>query len=186
MGIRKKLDISYEKLVEIALELNENIIANKTRIKEEKISTDTYIKKFGINRKDFSETIKNTDISYNKSTFLYDINKDDTKVNDGLIKVIPKLYHKSETSANTEVLELLDIKGEILEIIEWYKNQKNITEIPEIKIDIEKLSGKVYTKGFKIYEEVMSKFDIFCKVHKQYTKQDLMAMAIIEYMEKYK
>ncbi|MPQ33943.1 hypothetical protein E4V42_21315 [Clostridium estertheticum] len=76
MSKAKKLDLSIEKLIEIAENLNKNTIANKSRSKEEKISTDKFIKyTFDINRKDYIETTKGTGIGYNKSTFLYDIIK---------------------------------------------------------------------------------------------------------------
>ncbi|MCB2289444.1 hypothetical protein LGK97_06645 [Clostridium sp. CS001] len=74
MSKSKKLDLPIEKLIEIAKALNKNIIANKSRGKEEKVSTDKFIKdRFDINRKDYIETTKGTGIGYNKSTFLYDI-----------------------------------------------------------------------------------------------------------------
>ena len=70
----KELNLPIEKLIEIAKALNENTIANRCRNKEEKISTDKFIKDtFDINRKDYIETTKGTGIGYNKSTFLYDI-----------------------------------------------------------------------------------------------------------------
>ncbi|MCB2342938.1 hypothetical protein [Clostridium estertheticum] len=76
MSKAKKLDLPIEKLIEIAENLNKNTIANKSRSKEEKISTDKFIKyTFDINRKDYIETTKGTGIGYNKSTFLYDIIK---------------------------------------------------------------------------------------------------------------
>ncbi len=74
MSKSKKIDLPIEKLIEIAKALNKNTMANKGRIKEEKISTDKFIKNtFDINRKDYIETTKGTGIGYNKSTFLYDI-----------------------------------------------------------------------------------------------------------------
>ena len=84
MSKPKKLELTIVKLKEIAESINENTTANRSKSKEAKISTDMYIKQFEINRKDFSETIKDTDIKYNKSTFLYDIgevNFSPTKVN---------------------------------------------------------------------------------------------------------
>ncbi len=73
MSNPKKIDLPIEELKKITLAINENTIANKSRSKEDKITTDKFIKQFGINRKNFSETIKDTSIKYNKSTFFYDI-----------------------------------------------------------------------------------------------------------------
>ena len=73
IGNPKKLDISLKKLISLALAINKNTISNKSKPKDEKIPTDKFIKQFEINRKDFSFTIKDTEITYNKSTFLYDV-----------------------------------------------------------------------------------------------------------------
>ncbi|MBU3093841.1 hypothetical protein KPL35_17555 [Clostridium sp. CF011] len=69
MSNPKKIDLPIEELKKITLAINENTIANKSRSKEDKITTDKFIKQFGINRKNFSETIKDTNIKYNESTF---------------------------------------------------------------------------------------------------------------------
>lgn len=71
MSKPNKLDLTIEKLKEIAQSINKNTAANRNKSKEDKISTDKFIKQFGINRKDFSEMIKDTNIKYNKSTFIY-------------------------------------------------------------------------------------------------------------------
>ena len=71
MSKAKKLELTVYMLIEIAKAINKNTIANRSR--DEKIPTDKFIRQFGINRKDFSETIKDTNIKYNRSTFFYDI-----------------------------------------------------------------------------------------------------------------
>ncbi|HEY8889388.1 MAG TPA: hypothetical protein VIM70_03980, partial [Clostridium sp.] len=78
MSNAKVLNLSYLSLVEIARAINQNTIANKNRLKEKKIVTDKFIRKFSISRKDFSETLKTKarGIKYNSSTYLYDINDD--------------------------------------------------------------------------------------------------------------
>lgn len=57
----RKLNLSLEKLIEIAKEINKNTLANKNRTKEETIATDKFIRNFGISRKNFSETINCTE-----------------------------------------------------------------------------------------------------------------------------
>jgi hypothetical protein len=232
MSKAKKLDIPMHELIRIAKALNENTIANKSRSKDDKINTDTFIKQFGINRKDFSETIKDTSIVYNKSTFQYafdDIenlnngndtlvtpsksmhsetlvsqNKTDKKqendtINKSETMVTPIKNNDSETiviksetiEKNLAIVEFENMKSELVEMLEWYKSQKkkeNIIdiEIPLITIDKEKLTEQAVTRGFKIYPNVVAEFKEFCNRNSQYNMQDLMAMALIEYMEKYK
>lgn len=128
----KKLTLSLEKLIEITKALNENTLANKNRTKEEKIPTDKFIRKFGISRKNFSETIKNTEINYNKSTFLYDIpevNFSTTKVN------VDKDYLSSNKVNHTKLLEIKEISQMHPKDIAVSKEQ-NLQGIPKYTLEI--------------------------------------------------
>ncbi|MCB2357085.1 hypothetical protein [Clostridium estertheticum] len=226
MGQPKKLKLTMDKLIEIAIEINKNTIANRNRSKDDKIPTDKLIRGFGINRKNFSVTIQDTDIKYNKSTFLYDIpsefitnNKSDTIVIDSEtnVKTVNKPNNDSETleSPKSEIIvspqsetivslsktdlesfdkrikSIEEMKYEFEEMNNWYREQRkkeNIIdiEIPEIKIDKKWLKEDPSTRGFKVYPSVIAKFKEFSKENNQYTMQDLMAMALLEYIDKYK
>jgi hypothetical protein len=225
----KILDLTIDELIEIAKALNENIIANKTRTKEERIGTDIFIKQtFKINRKDFSATIEPTGIKYNPSTFLYDIpgeykgvtkgvqpkrvtevvqnkskNPSNTKVTPvdksinevAITKVLPmELYEVADMSSKLkEVIawheEFKNQESVIKELLEWYKSSKlneNIIEIPQISLDKTRLQGEIKTRSFKIYQQVLEDFKAYCEKHGEYKQQDLLSMALIEYMSKYK
>lgn len=208
MSKAKKLDLTISELIEIAQAINKNTLANRNKSQDEKITTDIFIRQFGINRKDFSETIKDTNINYNKSTFQYDIetsnNNSDTsgtpdKYNKGETKVTPKKNNKGETvvvkaeslETNLAIVEFENMKSGLVEMLEWYKGQRkkeNIIdiEIPIISIDKDKLTEAAATRGFKVYPNVVAEFKEFCKQNSQYNMQDLMAMALLEYMDKYK
>ena len=202
MGKSKKLNLSMEELKGIAKAINENTIANKSRAKEEKIPTDIFIKQFGINRKDFSETIKDTLIKYNPSTFLYDIPESDTKVKQECkseLNIVDKPNNNSDTlvtpldiETDRSIVEFENMKSELVEMLQWYKEQRgkeNIIdiEIPQIKIDLDRFKGEgAITRGFKIYPALIAEFKEFCNEHSEYTMQDLQAMALIEYMKRYK
>lgn len=215
MSKPKILDLSIDQLEKIAQAINDNTTANRTRNREDKISTDIFIKQFGINRKDFSETIKHTGIKYDRSTFLYnkqlnffntEVHKRDTKVapieliknNNNETLVTPTKYKDSETivikgetvGTNVGIVEFENMKSELVEMLEWYKSQRkkeNIIDIdiPIISIDKDKLNEIAATRGFKIYPKVIAEFKDFCKQNSQYNMQDLMAMALIEYIDKY-
>ncbi|MCB2307399.1 hypothetical protein LGL08_09525 [Clostridium estertheticum] len=210
MGQPKKLELTIDKLIEIAIEINKNTIANRNRSKDDKIPTDKLIRGFGINRKNFSVTIQDTDIKYNKSTFLYDIpsefitnNKSDTIVIDSEtnVETVNKPNNDSETivslsktdleSFDKRIKSIEEMKYEFEEMNNWYREQRkkeNIIdiEIPEIKIDKKWLKEDPSTRGFKVYPSVIAKFKEFSKENNQYTMQDLMAMALLEYIDKYK
>ncbi|MBW9154615.1 hypothetical protein [Clostridium estertheticum] len=112
MSNPKKIDLPIEELKKITLAINENIIANKSRSKEDKITTDEFIKQFGINRKNFSETIKDTNIKYNKSTFFYDIGIDGkenfpaTKVNSKQVNIGSEKINYSKPVKNQDVYQV--------------------------------------------------------------------------------
>lgn len=218
MSKAKKLDITFDKLIEIAKALNENTIANKTRAKEERIGTDSFIRRFGIARKDFSETIKDTPITYNPSTFLYVIPDEylgNTKVLPkeellSITKVLPLEVkeNKQVFQCNTKVIPKesntsIAIKKELIEvvkntidmeypelqkIIEWFKKEQGknqVIELPEADMNHPKLKGEIISKSFKTYKAVLDEFVEFSKNRKE-TQKDLVALALIEFMEKYK
>jgi hypothetical protein len=86
MGDAKKLNLNFDEVCDIARSLNQNILANRSRKKEDRIQTDHYIReKFSISRKDFSLTARDYGVKYNSTSCLYDIpeavNQINTKVN---------------------------------------------------------------------------------------------------------
>ena len=126
MSKPKKLDLPIEKLKEIAQAINENTKTNKFRIKEEKIPTDKFIRQFGINRKDFSETIKDTNIEYNKSTFFYDTESSE-KVIFSTTKVNLEQVNKGSEKVNyTKPLEKQEPHQQTTQ-----SNSKEIQSIPK-------------------------------------------------------
>lgn len=199
MSKAKKLNLTMPELVGIAQAINKNTITNKSRSKDKKINTDTFIRQFGINRKNFSETIKDTDINYNKSTFQY-VSDGLNNGSDTLATPTEKPYNNNDDTivvknknieTNVAIVEFENMKSGLSEMLEWYKVQKkkeNIIdiEIPIIHIDKEKLTELAVTRGFKVYPSVVVEFKEFCKQNSQYTMQDLMAMSMKEYMIKYK
>lgn len=222
MSKPKKLNISYDELIKIVEALNKNILDNRTRDKDNKISTDKYIKNtFNINRKDFSFTIKETGIKYNASTFLYDIpddvNKNNTKVNfdsvnqcnkivnlsnpvkqedvnqDNTKSILKTRIHNSNLPKNTyeipnEFKELLSLKNELKEMLQWWKKQNNVNiiDIPEINLNNnEKLTGEVTTKSYKIYKKAADEFSEFATTRKESIK-DLISLALLEFVKRYK
>jgi hypothetical protein len=114
MSNPKMLNLSFEDLCNIAKALNDNIISNKSRKKEDSIPTDKFLRnKFNISRKDFGFTAKNVGIKYNPTTFFYEIpdkvNRITTKVNaekkyNGSEEVIqPKVLKNQEVNSNNTI-----------------------------------------------------------------------------------
>lgn len=211
MSNPKILDLPIDELKKIALAINKNTAANKIKNKEDKIPTDKFIRKYGLNRKDFSETIKNTDIKYNKSTFFYDtenvnfpttkvnsseLNKSSLKENYSISIKQPNTYKDSnaiqEVQKNTfqlpnEFKELLSLTGDLKEMVVWYKNQTNtnIIEVPDLNLNNSKLNGVVITRSFKMYKGIAEEFSKFAE-HRKEKQKDLISIAILEFINKYK
>jgi len=170
MSNAKVLNLSYLRIVEIARAINQNTIANKNRLKEKKIVTDKFIRKFSISRKDFSETLKTKarGIKYNSSTYLYDINDNFVeevvaeKVEDTIEIITPKSeklvekkkdrekYYESNKNAEglpmtnemTGIKQIVSVKDDLFNMIEWYKS----------KITKEKLESNTLNEQIDINE----------------------------------
>lgn len=102
--------------------------------------------------------------------------KSETKV---LNKNIPENLVK-------EIEEFKSLKNDIKEMLEWRENFKEVAatyEDTEIKIDAQRLKNEdAITRGIKIYPSVFIEFKKFCTEHKEYRMQDLISMALLEYI----
>jgi len=83
-------------------------------------------------------------------------------------------------------LKLVEQQPELEELLKWWRNEKNIIDIPEIVLNKTEFTGEIMAKTFKTYRNVIDKFLEFCDKHGEYTQRDLVAMALLEYLQKYK
>ena len=211
-----KNNITYDELLRISKELNKNIIANKSRSKEEKIQTDNFIKQFGISRKDFTATIRKTNICFDRKAGLYEVTKDIDYKND--IKVIAIDEYKKVENIDSnyqnndkisidnelknkiikfmdlqkDLIELISLKPDLIDMLQDYKSNKKIihTEndniISILNIDIPELQGDLINKSIKVYENIARQFDKVCSQYSSIKRQDLYSLALLEFIEKYK
>lgn len=92
-----------------------------------------------------------------------------------------------------DLLEIIKAKEEIFEIINAFKENnlyhKDTTNVIEIfasnEIQIKNFSSKAKGTSFRVYDETLIKWKDFCNKHKKYNNQDLVSMALEEYMKKY-
>lgn len=87
-----------------------------------------------------------------------------------------------------DLIELINLKKEIKETIDTvkkYEFEKDVIDIPDIKIDLSKLSGVIKNRSFKVYEDVLEKFLDFAKKNNNFKQQDLLSQAMIEFIERY-
>ena len=149
-----------------------------------------------ISEKLFQRQIKELGYKYNQKIKQYEIieYKSNTNVTQQTdykdnIKVLQKSDYKDNTkiiSKNKEldinkVADLVEDYDTLKNMIKWFKDKENT--IDRIVIDLPEAKDKRTT--ILINEIVYNKFDEFCNRHKEYSKKDLMAMALLEYMRKY-
>lgn len=151
---------------------------NKLKVKDQV----EYINK-KLENKTLTEVCKEIQISrstvrerFLKQGYLFDKNNNkylyDSEANNKPIK-----ENKSEN--NTKVLEE---KIQALESkIEAIENKLNNNSSG---VDIKKFEGKTVSRCYRLYEEVQKDFSKFCKENSNYKVQDILSMALYEYMKK--
>lgn len=78
-------------------------------------------------------------------------------------------------------------KAEVEKEITDYKIIIDVPQIEELKINEDILSGEFRTTTtIRLYTDILSQFKDFANIYKDYKFIDLVSMALLEYMEKYK
>lgn len=166
-------------------------------------TTSQIVKEYNLAKNTVGDTFRRNGYVVDKITGQYVINSSEhVKVTQNQHKPNIVLDDKKEKLENILPEE---IKENLLQMIAWYKKQreteeereeifewikknmknKDLIEVPEITIDKQQLTGDVKTRSFTIYSEVLQKFNDFC-LEQPYSKQDLLSMALLEYIDRYK
>lgn len=76
----------------------------------------------------------------------------------------------------------------LIEMIESYKSQSAAAALPktEIIIELPLDESKEFKTSIRVNKTIWEQFKEFCKNNKHYTQKDLVSMAMLEYMNKYK
>lgn len=86
-----------------------------------------------------------------------------------------------------ELVEFFQMKSKIEEMLAWYETKhKNVIEFPELKIDKKLLKGAVVVKTYRVNSIAVKEFEALCDKHKEFTTQNLLSQAIIEFVERYR
>ena len=91
-----------------------------------------------------------------------------------------------------DLLEIIQAKKEIFEVINafkenlYYKDTTNVIEVvASNEIQIKDFNSEAKVTSFRVYGETLTKWKEFCSKHKKYNNQDLVSMALEDYMKKY-
>lgn len=86
------------------------------------------------------------------------------------------------------IISLANDYDKIQEVLKWFNN-KGMTEVIEVVsqgIKINLPESEIIRTTIRINKDTWDKFDKFAQEHKEFNKQDLMAQALEEYMNKFK
>lgn len=90
-----------------------------------------------------------------------------------------KAQEENKSKNNTNVLE---DKIKVLESkIEALEDKINSNSLHQI--NIKKFEGKTVSRCYRLYEDVQKEFSKFCKENSNLKVQDILSMALYEYME---
>lgn len=73
----------------------------------------------------------------------------------------------------------------LMEMIDKYKKSNEIP-MSDIVVQLPYESDKNYKTSIRIHKEVFEEFKLFCSKHKEFSQKELISMALVEYMDKYK
>ena len=115
----------------------------------------------------------------NVSTQMYDKSKQPNLDNIDVIKNLNKL----DIDALLELQQLID---PIKILFDDYKKRNEIIDVQPIEINIKKNTVDTISKSFRVDKDIAATWDIFIKENSQYKVQDLISLALSEFMDKYK
>lgn len=95
----------------------------------------------------------------------------------------------SNNTINTKVLleRMKGLERQIKTLEDEFKLIKDRPKTKEHKeIDIKMLDGETVSRCYRLNKEIQKEFTSFCKQNSRYKVQDILATAIIEYMDKHK
>lgn len=129
--------------------------------------------------------------SYKNITKVNDISyKNNTIVNDAaeLKNINNSKDIQDFNNIKKDILELVNIKDDLFQMLNDYKNHINVIEINKLDInDLPiNLQENITTKSIKVYEPIYNEFDELCKEYSSIKKQDIVSLALYEFIKRYK
>lgn len=104
------------------------------------------------------------------------------------ITSIPKSDAKVLLKYENDMMELIDNKADLLEMLKYYKNNANIVDIPQLNLEElpKEYKSNIINKSIKVYQPVQELFDEVCNQYSNHKKQDLISLALFQFCKTYK
>lgn len=157
-------------------------------------------KKIGVGRSTMTARARKVGYSFNKDISQYaQSNTEVIQLHQSNVLVPLQSQEKAITSIESDdakvllkyendMMELIDNKVELLEMLKYYKNNTNIVDVPQL--DMEELpkdyKDNIINKSIKIYESVYEMFNNLCESYESHKKQDMISLALYQFCKIYK
>lgn len=106
-----------------------------------------------------------------------------------LNKANKKVIKDKQSTNNTKLLEsrVESLEKQIKSIMAILETTNNTnTTVATNEIEIKVFKGEKVARSYKVNIEVQKQFKAFCKAHSEYEVGDLLANAMVDYMNKFK
>jgi hypothetical protein len=176
------------------MKYNDNDIASVVKFINEELAKgrtmiDIENKEFNVNERVMTKRLKRKGYTKINNQFVFKEGSEAQKEVNKINKVIPNnknVKQKYNNDINKENLEeLISLLGPIKEVIQEYNKSKTFVEGEPIELKVKKIA-EVKQKLFKIDTEILEEWEQFVTDHKQFKVQNLISLALEEFINKYK
>lgn len=85
------------------------------------------------------------------------------------------------------IIKIADKADILLSIVQEYESHKNVINMPLLDpTQLSKYGEKIRNRSFNVNSKILDMFSEFCKKHKKLKQQDLISLALLEFIKKYK
>lgn len=154
--------------------------------KDSSISVNKICNKLQLRQSTVKTQLRNNGYSYNAELRQYtkNIQKDNNNIITEIEPIKSDIQRYNKDIDISKLNELINLINPIKEVIEQYNKSKNIIEVNTIELR-PKAVTEVKQKLFKIDVEVLEKWDKFIVEHKEFKVQQLISLALEEFINKY-
>ena len=155
---------------------------------------DIEINDFKVNERVIVKRLNRKGYKRVENKFIHSITKDIQKDNKVILNKKKKINFNRKTEViqkynndinESKLLELIELLEPIKILIEDYERNKNIIEVNSIELKPKAIT-KVKQKLFKIDIDILEQWEEFILNHKEFKVQQLISLALEEFIEKYK
>ena len=170
-----------------SMSINELVDYINLELSKDRSLKDIEINDFKVNERVIAKRLSRKGYKRINNQFLYESNTNvlDNKV---ILKTPNIIKSKEIPDYNnldlSKLKELIDLLEPIKEIIHEYNNRRNVIDIEKNELRPKAIT-EVKQKLFKIDIDVLSKWEEFVSNHKEFKVQQLISLALEEFINKY-